>query len=107
MIHSRREFLRRSAVAGVALGSGGVLAACGDSDSPPAALEGGVIRFLTGPLTADDLKLQRGDAATFGREQPKIDVRVSLFDWGSMIPQLTTAYAGNKPPDLLHMSDSF
>jgi len=32
---------------------------------------------------------------------------VSLFDWGSMIPQLTTAYAGDKPPDLLHMSDSF
>lgn len=108
MIHSRREFLRRSAVSGMALSSGGLLAACGDSGStPPKALEGGLIRFLTGPLHADDLKLQRGYATAFERAQPKIDVRVSLFDWGSMIPQLTTAYASNKPPDLLHMSDSF
>ena len=108
MIHSRREFLRRSAVTGLALSSGGLLAACGDSDPASApALEGGLVRFLTGPLTSDDLKLQRGYAAAFERAQPKIDVKVSLFDWGSMIPQLTTAYAGDKPPDLLHMSDSF
>jgi multiple sugar transport system substrate-binding protein len=107
VIHSRREFLRRSAATGLAFGSGGLIAACGDSGTAPATLEGGLIRFLTGPLTADDLKLQRGYAAAFEREQPKVDVRVSLFDWGSMIPQLTTAYAGNKPPDLLHMSDSF
>jgi multiple sugar transport system substrate-binding protein len=108
VIQSRREFLRSSAVTGIALSSGGLLAACGDS-SPVAApsLQGGLVRFLTGPLTSDDLKLQRGYAATFERTQPKIDVKVSLFDWGSMIPQLTTAYAGNKPPDLLHMSDSF
>ena len=107
MIHSRREFLRRSALTGVALSSGGLLAACGGSDEPPQQLEGGTIRFLTGPLTSDDLKIQRGYAAAFQRAEPKIDVRVSLFDWGSMIPQLTTAYAGDKPPDLLHMSDSF
>jgi multiple sugar transport system substrate-binding protein len=107
VIYGRREFLRRSALTGVALSSGGLLAACGDSEPERQALQGGTIRFLTGPLTSDDLKIQRGYAAAFKREQPKIDVRVSLFDWGSMIPQLTTAYAGNKPPDLLHMSDSF
>jgi multiple sugar transport system substrate-binding protein len=107
VIHSRRDFLRRSAATGLALSTGGLIAACGDSGSPPATLEGGLIRFLTGPLTSDDLKIQRGYAAAFEREQPKIDVRVNLLDWGTMIPQLTTAYAGDKPPDLLHMSDSF
>jgi len=107
MIHNRREFVRRSAAAGLALGSGGLLAACGDEAATPVALQGGVIRFLTGPLTSDDLKLQRSYAEAFQARQPKIDVNVSLFDWGSMIPQLTTAYAGGKPPDLLHMSDSF
>jgi multiple sugar transport system substrate-binding protein len=108
MEHSRRQFLLRSAAAGVTVASGGLLAACGD-DAPEKgkALQGGTIKFLTGPLAADDLKIQRAYAREFTRAQPKIDVQVGLFDWGSMVPQLTTAYAGPKPPDLLHMSDSF
>ena len=108
--HSRREFILRSASAGIALGSGGLLAACGGNGggaADPTALQGGTIKFLTGPLTTDDLKLQRGYAQAFKRVQANVDVNVSLFDWGSMIPQLTTAYASNKPPDLLHMGDSF
>jgi multiple sugar transport system substrate-binding protein len=107
---TRRQFLRGTAAAGLALSAGDLLAACGDGDpesGPAAALRGGTISFLTGPLAGDDLKLQRGYAAAFKGEQPKVDVKVSLFDWGSMIPQLTTAYAGDRPPDLLHMSDSF
>ncbi|HEX2413026.1 MAG TPA: sugar ABC transporter substrate-binding protein [Solirubrobacteraceae bacterium] len=107
---TRRQFLRRSAAAGVVVASGGSVLACGggdDAPAAPAALHGGKIRFLTGPLAADDLKIQRDYAKAFERGQPKIDVGVSLFDWGSMVPQLTTAYAGDRPPDLLHMSDSF
>jgi multiple sugar transport system substrate-binding protein len=110
MDYDRRQFLLRGTAAGIALGSGGWLAACGGDDpktSTAKALQGGKISFLTGPLTTDDLKIQRGYAQGFARAQPKIDVSVGLFDWGSMIPQLTTAYAGPKPPDLLHMSDSF
>jgi multiple sugar transport system substrate-binding protein len=105
---TRRQFLRSSTAVGLAAASGGVLAACGGDDAAPGAdAMGGKIRFLTGPLTTDDLKIQRGYAREFKADQPKIDVEVSLFDWGSMVPQLTTAYAGPKPPDLLHMSDSF
>jgi multiple sugar transport system substrate-binding protein len=110
MDHDRRQFLLRGAAAGLALGSGGILAACGDGGDPaaPAAgLDGVTIKFLTGPLTTDDLKIQRGYAQAFTRLEPKVDVNVGLFDWGTMVPQLTTAYAGPKPPDLLHMSDSF
>ena len=111
MYQDRRQFLLRGAAAGLALGSGGLLAACGGDEADPAApaarLEGGTIKFLTGPLTTDDLKIQRGYAREFTRREPKVQVEVSLFDWGSMVPQLTTAYAGPKPPDLLHMSDSF
>src|SRR5215216_3260171 len=107
---TRRQFLRSSAATGLVLASGGTLAACGGDDDEPApgaAVKGGTVRFLTGPLAADDLEIQRGYAADFKAGQPKIDVKVSLFDWGSMVPQLTTAYAGDRPPDLLHMSDSF
>jgi multiple sugar transport system substrate-binding protein len=107
---TRRQFLHRSAAAGLALATGGGLVACGDDSAEPkpaAALKGGTVRFLTGPLGGDDLQIQRGYAAEFRSRQPKVDVKVSLFDWGSMIPQLTTAYAGDRPPDLLHMSDSF
>jgi multiple sugar transport system substrate-binding protein len=109
MHHSRRQFLLRSAAAGLTVASGGALAACGGEDAPTSAqaLKGGTIKFLTGPLSGDDLKIQRGYAREFTRRQPKIGVQVGLFDWGSMVPQLTTAYAGPKPPDLLHMSDSF
>jgi multiple sugar transport system substrate-binding protein len=109
MEHSRRQFLLRGTAAGLTLASGGLLAACGDDQpaSKAAALKGGTIKFLTGPLSGDDLKLQRGYAQEFTAGQPKIHVNVGLFDWGSMVPQLTTAYAGPKPPDLLHMSDSF
>lgn len=105
---TRREFLRNSAAAGLVVASGGALAACGGESEPAAArLEGGRISFLKGPLTTDDLKIHRGYAAEFTRRHPKIEVDVSLFDWGSMVPELTTAYAGPNPPDLLHMSDSF
>lgn len=105
---TRRQFLRGSAAAGMTLASGGLMAACGGGDdTSAAALNGGSISFLTGPLAGDDLKIQRGYAQQFHAQQPKIDVSVRLFDWGSMVPQLTTAYAGPKPPDLLHMSDSF
>lgn len=106
---TRRQFLQGSAAAGLAVASGGLLAACGSSggSSAGAPIKGGTISFLTGPLGANDLQILRGYARQFHRRQPKIDVKVSLFDWGSMIPQLTTAYASPKPPDLLHMSDSF
>jgi ABC-type glycerol-3-phosphate transport system substrate-binding protein len=107
---TRRQFLHRSAAAGLAVATGGSLVACGDDAAEPkpaAALKGGTVHFLTGPLGGDDLQIQRGYAAEFHRRQPKVDVKVSLFDWGSMVPQLTTAYAGDRPPDLLHMSDSF
>jgi ABC-type glycerol-3-phosphate transport system substrate-binding protein len=109
---TRRQFLRSSAATGLVLASGGSLAACGSDDDddapePGAAVKGGTVRFLTGPLAADDLEIQRRYAAEFKAKQPKIEVKPSLFDWGSMVPQLTTAYAGDRPPDLLHMSDSF
>lgn len=107
---TRRQFLRGSAATGFAVASGGLLAACGGESGgskAAAALKGGTITFMTGPLAGDDLQIQRRYARQFHARQPKIDVKVSLFDWGSMIPQLTTAYAGPKPPDLLHMSDSF
>jgi multiple sugar transport system substrate-binding protein len=104
--YSRRDLLRAGAAGGVALAAGGVLAACGGGGDE-SAVKGGDIRFLTGPLTTDDLKIQRGYAAAFHRRQPTVNVDVGVFDWGTMIPQLTTAYAGPKPPDLLHMSDSF
>jgi multiple sugar transport system substrate-binding protein len=112
MDQTRRQFLRHTAAIGAAVGTGDLIAACGgggDGGGGEAArtLQGGTVRFLTGPLTTDDLKLQRGYARSFHAAQPKITVQPSLFDWGSMVPQLTTAYAGPKPPDLLHMSDSF
>jgi multiple sugar transport system substrate-binding protein len=105
--YSRRDLLRAGAAGGVALTAGGLLAACGGGGSDAATVKGGDIRFLTGPLTTDDLKLQRGYAAAFHRTRPSVNVDVGVFDWGTMIPQLTTAYAGPRPPDLLHMSDSF
>jgi multiple sugar transport system substrate-binding protein len=108
---SRRDFLRRGAGAGVLLSTGGLLAACGDSDPKSAATgavadPSGAIRFLKGPNFADDLDWQRQVAAAFTEQHPKITVTPSLYDWASVETQLTTAFASNAPPDMIYMADT-
>jgi multiple sugar transport system substrate-binding protein len=107
--NTRREFLRVGAGGGLLLASGGgLLAACGGDDpaAPPAGEATGDIRFLKGPNFADDLKWQREAARAFTAENPKITVKPSLYDWASVETQLTTAFAGNAPPDIIYMADT-
>ena len=105
---SRRDFLRAGASGGLILTTGGLLVACGGDDPPPAASgeAAGSIRFLKGPNFADDLKWQRATAAAFTAEHPKIEVEPALYDWASVETQLTTAFAGNAPPDIIYMADT-
>jgi multiple sugar transport system substrate-binding protein len=106
--NSRREFLRAGAGGGLLLASGGLLAACGGDDpaSPANGEAAGDIRFLKGPNWAEDLKWQRETAKAFTAENPKITVRPSLYDWATVETQLTTAFAGNEPPDIIYMADT-
>jgi multiple sugar transport system substrate-binding protein len=107
-LSTRRGFLRGAVVAGAGLATGGLVEACGgDAGSTPARAVSGAIQFLTGPLHPDDLKIQKAYAASFERRNPKATVSVGLFDWGNMVPTLTTKFAGGRPPDVLHMGDSF
>jgi ABC-type glycerol-3-phosphate transport system substrate-binding protein len=103
---SRRRFLQRSAAAGVLLGSGGFLAACGGGSSGSDTLKGGTITYLYGPLIDNDLAFQRQLASGF-KSKPPVKVNISLLDWSNETTQLTTAYAGPHPPDLLHAGDAF
>jgi ABC-type glycerol-3-phosphate transport system substrate-binding protein len=105
---SRRQLLRRSAGAGVMLSAPGLLAACGDSGEPAkgGGDASGSIRFLKGPNWADDLKWQKEAAAEFTAAHPAIKVTPSLYDWASVEAQLTTAFAGNAPPDVVYMADT-
>ena len=105
---SRREFLRVGAGGGLLLATGGLVIACG-GDDPSAAAQGevaGDIRFLKGPNWADDLKWQRETARAFMAEHPKITVEPNLYDWATVETQLTTAFAGNAPPDIVYMADT-
>jgi multiple sugar transport system substrate-binding protein len=105
---TRRVFLRDLACLGVGLSAAPVLASCGGDDEPD---EGpglaGTIDFLTGPLHPDDLAIQKTYAREFQRRHAGAEVNVGLFDWGTMVPTLTTRFAGERPPDVLHMGDSF
>jgi ABC-type glycerol-3-phosphate transport system substrate-binding protein len=108
---TRRGLLRGAMGAGVGLAAGGILQACGGGGDGAAATKAGPvsgsIEFLTGPLHPDDLKIQQGYARLFHQAHPDATVKVGLFDWGTMVPTLTTKFAGDRPPDLLHMGDSF
>lgn len=105
---SRREFLRVGASGGLLLATGGLAAACGSDGSGRAAKgdAAGRIRFLKGPNWADDLKWQRQAARAFTADHPRIQVEPSLYDWASVETQLTTAFAGNAPPDIIYMADT-
>ncbi len=106
---SRRDFLRAGAGGGLLLATSGFAVACGGDDPSPAAQGdevAGDIRFLKGPNWADDLKWQREAARAFTAEHPRIEVEPSLYDWASVETQLTTAFAGNEPPDIVYMADT-
>lgn len=108
--NTRREFVRVGAGGGLLLLSGGgLLAACGGDDDAAPGPDGevaGDIRFLKGPNWADDLKWQRDTAKAFTAEHPNVTVKPSLYDWASVETQLTTAFAGNQPPDIIYMADT-
>jgi multiple sugar transport system substrate-binding protein len=106
---TRRGFLRGAVAAGAGVTAGGLLQACGGSGgaAKPGEPLAGSIQFLTGPLHPDDLGIQKAYARQFTRANPRASVHVGLFDWGNMVPTLTTKFAGGRPPDVLHMSDSF
>ncbi len=106
---SRREFLRYGAGGGLVLVTGGLAAACGSDDTTKSAAKGevaGDVSFLKGPNWADDLKWQRETARAFTADHPRITVEPNLYDWASVETQLTTAFAGNAPPDIVYMADT-
>lgn len=107
---TRRGFLRGAATVGAGLATGGLLEACGGNGANAVSAGqplAGTIQFLTGPLHPDDLKIQKAYAQQFMGANPKATVKVGTFDWGNMVATLTTKFAGRRPPDLLHMGDSF
>ena len=105
---SRRAFLERVTAAGVAVGAGNILAACGGGGDAASSgsVAAGTITFIKGPNFDKDLAFQRQTAGTFHGRNPKITVQPKLYDWANVETQLTTAFAGPNPPDVIYMADT-
>jgi ABC-type glycerol-3-phosphate transport system substrate-binding protein len=104
---SRRRLLQRTAAAGIALSGVGALQACGGDGGGAPAQDGplsGTLSLVKGPFRDDELQLIGRVSDRFAREHPQLDLRRRFYDWGTMETQLTTAFAGDRPPDIVYLT---
>jgi ABC-type glycerol-3-phosphate transport system substrate-binding protein len=105
---TRRALLHRGAALGATASLAGVLQACGSGGGSAGAkgASSGTIAFVKGPHNANELPFQRQLAQAFHQQHPGITVHPSLYDWGQVETQLTTAYAQSSPPDIVYMAET-
>ena len=100
---SRRELIARGTALGLTLGGLGV--SLGDGRASAAGEASGDITFIKGPHHANDKEFQQQIIAGFNKKFPKIKVTATFYDWAQMDTQLTTAFSGGSPPDVLYLVD--
>jgi ABC-type glycerol-3-phosphate transport system substrate-binding protein len=108
---TRRRLLQHGAAAGLSTGSlSALLSACGgDDDSADRSNLSGSITYIKGPNTdpAEDKRIQRQLEAAFRKVSPKIAVETRFYDPATAATRLTTAFAGNSPPDISQLQNVF
>jgi multiple sugar transport system substrate-binding protein len=97
---SRRKVLQRAAAGGLALTWGGAISACSNDGSDSSQR---TLTFIKGPHHPDELKFQRANAAAFMQAHKDYRIDPSLYDWGTVDTELTTAFASSNPPDISYL----
>ena len=100
---SRRQLIKQSGmVAGAA-----ALAATPLSRSTTRAQETVKLQVWKAPHTDDDQQYFDGVLATFTEQNPNIEAEYRVTPWESWQETYTAAYAGDSPPDISYVVDSF
>jgi ABC-type glycerol-3-phosphate transport system substrate-binding protein len=109
---SRRQLVARASALGLSVSAiGSLLAACGASDDAgSAAASGGkasgTVRFIKGPHSDDELKLQGKINADFTKQFPDIKVDFRTYDWAQLDAELNSAFASGNPPEVMYLINS-
>lgn len=105
---SRRSLLKQAAGAGLTLSAAGLLEACGSSGGGASSTTSGPvtgdIEFIKGPWNDADLPvLRKVTSRDFESANRGIDVKDTVYDWGTFETQLTTRFASSNPPDVIYL----
>lgn len=110
---SRRQFLQRSALAGVAAFSMTALAGCpaaapqAGSDGAAPAAAGEEVLFWKPPHSEKEADLWKPLLEKFTGENAGVTVDHQVIPWGSVDEQFTAAFAGGSPPDIFYLPDEW
>lgn len=108
---NRREFLRRTTVAGVgalaAMRTADALAAPRTTPKPVrwAKQADATVTVIKGPHHPDDANFWEEMKTQFEASHPSITLNPTFFDWAQMDAQLTAGYASDAPPDVVYLVD--
>ncbi len=110
---SRRQFLQRSALVGVATIGMTALAGCpaaapqaGSDGAAPAAASEEVL-FWKPPHSEKEADLWKPLLEKFTGDNPGVTVDHQVIPWGSVDEQFTAAFAGGSPPDIFYLPDEW
>jgi multiple sugar transport system substrate-binding protein len=107
---SRRQLLARGSALGLSVSAlGTLLAACGSDGSASGASSGGgsgTVRFIKGPHSEDELKLESKISADFSAKFPKTKVDFRTYDWAQLDAELNSAFASGNPPEVMYLINS-
>ncbi|MEZ4621632.1 MAG: extracellular solute-binding protein [Caldilineaceae bacterium] len=110
---SRRQFLQRTALVGVAAVSMTALAGCpaaapatGGGEAAPSAAGEQVI-FWKPPHSAKEAELWPPLLQQFTDANAGITVDHQVVPWGNVTEQFTAAFAGGSPPDVFYLPDEW
>jgi ABC-type glycerol-3-phosphate transport system substrate-binding protein len=105
---SRRDFLQYAARAGVSASAAYAFLQTVGGARPARATShvSGEITMIKGPHAAKEAEFEAMIIDDFNRDvAPDVTVDFTTYDWGNMNTELTTAFAGGSPPDVLYLVD--
>lgn len=103
---SRRNLLKQSGAAAAVAGAA-TIGATPRSLRLAGAQEMVKLQVWKAPHTTDDQKYFDGVLATFTEQNPNIEVEYRVTPWATWQETYTAAFAGDSPPDISYVVDSF
>ena len=103
---SRRSLLKQSGAAAAVAGTAAITTAP-KSARKVRAQDTVKLQVWKAPHTTDDQKFFDGVLATFASQNPGVEVEYRVTPWATWQETYTAAFAGDSPPDVSYVVDSF